>query len=72
MFPCFLLFNFQFIHFQFMPGIHQALCIKLWDQFHLGGNFSTAPRNFMTPAGCPTIQLNLDTICLEKVSDSTG
>lgn len=30
------------------------------------------PRNPVTPAGCPTIQLNFDTAYLEIASDPTG
>lgn len=37
-----------------------------------GGFPCTAPDNSRTPAGCPTIQVTSDTICLETASDPTG
>ena len=38
----------------------------------VGGCGSTAPSSSPLPAGCPTIQLNFDTIYPEIPSDPTG
>ena len=41
-------------------------------QFQCVGRLSTATGNSVTPAGCPTVQLNSDTVYPEIASDSTG
>lgn len=38
----------------------------------MGGGFPTHPKNFLTPAGYPAIQLNSDTVYPEMAADSTG
>ena len=43
-----------------------TLLLGSWMQFQCGGGISpTPPRNCQTPAGCPTLQLDSDTIFLE-------
>ena len=41
-------------------------------QFQGWGRFPTPTSNSWMPVGCPTIQLNSDTVYLETASDSTG